>query len=205
MTREIWHLEPEDSLCTPWRNGGGVTEQLAIHPDSASMERMDFEWRISKSRVESDGPFSSFAGYERTLVVTDGAGLVLSHRDAAPRSRLRPFEPYRFDGEWDTRAELAAGPIADFNVFARRGAWNVEVQVTRIGARRTRELVGPHTAFVHVLSGRVVLRIPSEEEPFELHTGDSVQASELGSAQEFEIAGTSRETIVILVRLDALA
>ncbi len=204
MTRKILHLTPEDSLCTPWRNGGGVTEQLAIHPHGASMERMDFEWRISKSRVEANGPFSRFAGYERTLVVTEGAGFVLSHADDAPRSRVRPFEPYRFDGGWDTRAELAAGPVADFNVFARRDTWNVEVQVTRIGARRSREVVGPHTAFVHVLTGGAVLRIPREEEPFELDAGESIQASELGSELEFEIAGTSPETIVILVRLGPL-
>jgi environmental stress-induced protein Ves len=202
MTREISVRTPADSRRTPWKNGRGVTEELAIWPRGSSLDRMDFDWRISKSRVEEDGAFSAFPGFERTLVVTEGGGLVLSHGEDAPRSGLRPREPYRFDGAWMTHAQLVAGPIADFNVIARRSAVHVNVQVTRLGSRRARDEVGPDHAFVHVLSGAVTVRVPREESPFELQSGDSLWAEDLGVFEEFECAGTGPETCLILVRIE---
>jgi environmental stress-induced protein Ves len=202
MTRVISVRTPADSRRTPWKNGRGVTEELAIWPPGSSLERMDFDWRISKSRVEEDGEFSPFPGFERTLVVTEGSGIVLSHGEDAPRSGLRPREPYRFDGAWTTRGQLVAGPIADFNVIARKGAARIDVQVTRLGSRRAREEVGPGHALVHVLSGGVTVRVPREESPFGLQGGDSLWAEDLGVALEFECAGTGPETCLILVRIE---
>lgn len=42
----------------PWKNGGGVTVEIAIHPPGASVNA--FDWRISMATVAQDGPFSSF-------------------------------------------------------------------------------------------------------------------------------------------------
>lgn len=203
MAREILHQKGADSRRVPWRNGRGTTEELAIWPAGATLERGDFDWRISKARVEEAGPFSAFPGFERTLVVTDGAGLVLHHGDGAPRSRVRPLEPCRFAGEWPTRAELVAGPVADFNVFARRGTVRAEAVITRVGARRIRESAGPGHAFLHVLAGAATVRVPREEEPFELDAGDSLWARELGGEEELEIAGRSPATVVALVLVAA--
>lgn len=201
MPREILLRTAADSRRVPWRNGRGVTEELAIWPDRASFERGDFDWRISKTRVEEDGPFSTFPGFERILVVTDGPGLVLTHEGSAPRSRLRPLEPCRFAGEWPTRGELVAGPVSDFNVIARRGGARADVEVVRLGARRTREVVGPGHAFVHALAGALTVRVPREEEPFELDAGTSVWARELAGEEEFELAGRDPATVAILVRV----
>ncbi|MCY2959234.1 MAG: HutD family protein [Planctomycetota bacterium] len=203
MTRQILWRTSSDSQRVPWRNGRGVTEQLAIWPEGSSFERGDFDWRISKARVEESGPFSHFAGFERILLVTEGAGLVLSLGESAPRSRLRPLEPYRFAGEWPTRADLVAGPVADFNVLTRRGVVSADAQVSRIGARRMWESMGPGHAFVHVLAGSATVRAPREEEPFELAPAESVWARELGSEEEFEIAGGSPATLVVILRIRA--
>ncbi len=204
MQREILHLTPDDARRTAWKDGGGVTEELAIWPQDAELARMDFDWRISKSRVERDGPFSAFDGYDRTLVITEGAGLVLAHAESSHRSRLRALEPLRFDGGWATRAELVAGPVADFNVFARRDTVHAEVQVTRIAARRMREWVGPGDAFVHVLTGSLTARVPREESPFDLQCGDSLWVHDVGAPEELELLGRDAETRVVLVRVEPL-
>ena len=56
----------------PWKNGGGTTTEVAVSPDHAGLE--DFDWRISMARVETSGPFSSFAGIDCTLSVLEGEG-----------------------------------------------------------------------------------------------------------------------------------
>lgn len=205
MAREVLHRAAADAHRVPWKNGRGVTEELAIWPAGATLERGDFAWRISRARVEEDGPFSTFAGCERILLVTGGAGLVLHHGASAPRARLRPLEPYRFAGEWPTRAELVAGAVTDFNVIVRRDGPRADVEVARLGVRRTREVVGSGNAFLHALSGALTVRLPREEEPFELEAGESVWARELDREEEVEVAGRSATTVLILVRLSPIA
>ena len=71
----------------PWRNGGGVTWQIAAGPDGADVAR--FDWRLSMAEVAADGPFSAFAGIDRTLTLLQGAGLELDFGGAAVRLAVR--------------------------------------------------------------------------------------------------------------------
>src|SRR3954463_8036751 len=60
----------------PWRNGGGTTTEIAIAPlPSASGDR--FAHRVSIADVATDGPFSRFDGYERLIMLVEGAGMIL--------------------------------------------------------------------------------------------------------------------------------
>ncbi len=126
--REIRHLRPEDARRVPWKNGRGVTAELALWPSGASFERGDFDARISLSSVDEAGPFSPFPGFDRLLVVTRGAGLRLAHGGSLPLADVERFRPHAFQGEWPTRAELPYGPVDDFNVIVRRGRMRVDVQ-----------------------------------------------------------------------------
>lgn len=198
--REILHLTPADARRVPWRNGRGVTEELAIAPDGASFERGDFDWRVSRARVVEDGPFSAFPGFERILVVTAGAGLVLSHGDDAPRARLRALEPHLFSGDWTTRAELVSGPVADFNVVFRRGAVDASVEVLRLGRRRALATVGPGDALLCVVAGALAARAVREEEPYELDEGDSLLLRGLTGEEELDLVGADAATAAVVVR-----
>jgi hypothetical protein len=180
----------------PWRNGRGVTQEVAAWPGPAE----GCVGRVALSRVETDGPFSRYDGYERVLVVTGGAGLVLVHGEAGARVRLRPLEPHRFDGGVDTRAELVDGPVADFNVYARQGLARADVEVLRLARRRAREFVGPGEIYVHVLAGRALARVPREEEPVELAAGDGLLGRELAHEEEWELAGLDATALLLLVR-----
>lgn len=55
---------------SPWKNGGGVTRELAVWPGAA-----DWRWRLSVAEVASDGPFSNFEGVQRWLAVLSGTRL----------------------------------------------------------------------------------------------------------------------------------
>lgn len=121
----------------PWKNGAGLTRELAVEPPSASMD--DFSWRISIAEVDRDAPFSAFPGIDRCITLLRGAGLRLvgGAADRPNEHRLdQPLTPFTFPGDLPLVASLLGGACADFNVMTRRGLWRAEVTV----ARQTAEL-----------------------------------------------------------------
>jgi hypothetical protein len=198
---EVVHLQPSDARLVPWKNGRGVTRELALWPESARFERGDFDWRLSSAPVNEEGPFSLFPGVERILVVTEGAGLVLSHGEQAPRARLRRLQPYSFAGDWPTTAELPYGPVADFNVMLRAGRARASVSVLALGGRRVREALARGHAFVHVLAGTLSARVTGEEEPFELAEQESLWLRGLKGGEELDLVGRTRACELLVVGL----
>lgn len=200
---ERWTLiEAADAVRLPWRNGRGVTRQLALWPPDARFAALDFEWRVSAAGVVEDGAFSDFPGYDRVLVVTAGEGLVLDHGDARGRARLRPLEPYAFSGDLATWAALVGGPVEDFGVMTRRGAWRAEVQVLRLGARRARFELGPgEHGLAHALAGEAALRLEGEEDELPLTTGDTAWVLPARGGADAEVVGLEPGTTCVTVRL----
>ncbi|SEI38271.1 HutD/Ves family protein [Paraburkholderia diazotrophica] len=128
-----------DLVASPWKNGGGVTREVAAHPVGAALDA--FVWRVSVADVGAAGPFSRFAGIDRTLVLLSGAGMLLdeaSEEDEAQRMShaLRaPLDVARFKGETAIDARLVDGPTRDFNLMVRRGAATGDVAIWRDEAR----------------------------------------------------------------------
>lgn len=112
-------LRAADYRVMPWKNGGGTTTEIAVSPDGAGLD--DFDWRVSMARVETSGPFSSFAGIDRTLSVLEGEGIVLDIAGQALARLTADSAPLAFPGDVPTGAELIDGPITDLNVMTRRG------------------------------------------------------------------------------------
>jgi len=108
----------------PWKNGGGITRQIACFPPGAGLD--DFDWRLSTAQVAQDGAFSHFPGVDRWLSILDGAGLELEF--AENTQRLLPGGHVAFTGEADVRGRLIAGPVTDFNIMVRRGRRRMEVR-----------------------------------------------------------------------------
>lgn len=118
-------LRAADRIATPWKNGGGVTREVAAFPPGADLDA--FEWRISLAEIEADGPFSTFPGVDRVLTVIQGAGLLLTVDD-----RMLALDaaspPLTFPGEVQVTARLTDGAIGDLNVMVRRGAWRARTR-----------------------------------------------------------------------------
>jgi uncharacterized protein len=112
-------LRAADYHRMPWKNGGGVTTEIAVFPEGAGLD--DFEWRLSMANVASDGPFSSFAGVDRTLAVLEGEGIVLAVEGSPEVALTRSSPPFAFAADKRSSARLIAGPILDLNVMTRRG------------------------------------------------------------------------------------
>ncbi len=103
-------LHPADFITTPWKNGGGITHEIARQDGDAG-----WLWRLSIAEVASDGPFSRFAGYTRILTVIDGAGIAL-YGPAGVLTAL-PLRPVAFDGSTPIEGRLLAGPLRDLNLI----------------------------------------------------------------------------------------
>jgi environmental stress-induced protein Ves len=115
----------------PWKNGGGVTSELAIDPPGATAE--NFRWRISLARIEKDGPFSAFPGITRWITLIEGGGFTLDFSDGSRLDVPEPFVPHRFDGGLAAHCRLKGGPSRDLNVMARADV-AMDVRVLAAGA-----------------------------------------------------------------------
>lgn len=135
-------LIPADAMRRmPWKNGGGVTTEIAIAPAGATLD--NFDWRISTAQVDAAGPFSRFAGIDRSLAVIAGGRLTM-HRAAGETVTLAPGEaPARFPGEVDVHATLDA-PLSDFNVMTRRDTWAHYAEAIALAAGERRRLPRQH-------------------------------------------------------------
>ena len=74
------HLRSSDYRIMPWKNGGGSTTEIAICPEGSGIPGGQFRWRVSIADVVADGPFSRFSGYDRHIMVVEGAGMTLNTR-----------------------------------------------------------------------------------------------------------------------------
>ena len=108
-------VRASDCAPAPWRNGGGRTRELLAWPAGP-----DWRLRISLADIDTDGPFSAFAGVTRWFAVIEGAGVVLSFADGE-RRLVVGSEPLPFDGAEAPGCRLVDGPTRDLNLMLRSG------------------------------------------------------------------------------------
>ena len=183
----------------PWKNGGGETTEIAVFPPGAGLD--DFVWRVSRAKVASDGPFSVFAGVDRTLTVLEGAGMRLTIGDAEPVDLTPASAPLSFAADVPTRASLLGGAVTDLNVMTRRGS--LRHAVTSLGFEPG-VVAQHHTAAETVLwlcrSGR--LRIEAQprgqaQMGFELGIGDALLGQGLAASDWRLSSGQPMELFLV--------
>jgi hypothetical protein len=139
-------LRRDSRAALPWKNGGGVTHEVAAFP--AGSDLTSFDWRVSIAEVRVAGPFSLFPGVDRRMAVLEGR-LALSV-DAQPAASLAPDSlPAFFPGDVPAFGEPLDGPVLDLNVMTRRGRF--ESTMTRCTLSETLEL-GPEQGTLLVLA-----------------------------------------------------
>jgi environmental stress-induced protein Ves len=134
---------------TRWKNGAGWTREIHAEPPG----RDDWDWRLSIAEVGADGPFSTFPGIDREVVLLSGEGMRLRFGNGAVADIRPPHGRHRFAGEAEVRGELIAGPTHDFNLMWRRDRYVADLW--------RRPLVGAMVVFaepgstwiVHLLAG----------------------------------------------------
>ncbi|MCC7275449.1 MAG: HutD family protein [Alphaproteobacteria bacterium] len=163
-------LRAADRRRIPWKNGGGEAEDIVGMPEDAGWDELD--WRVGRAWITASGPFSFFAGVDRTFTVVEGTGVELSPAGRPPARLDGASPPYAFPGDVATACRLLDGPAVAFNVMARRDRWShaverrpvageVELDAgggilvvyvqgggVRLSPRRPRALLGPADAFM---------------------------------------------------------
>jgi environmental stress-induced protein Ves len=119
------HLPAAERVASPWKNGGGVTREIAVWPEGAGMEA--FDWRISTAEVRGPGAFSVFHGVDRSLSVLSGA-LSLSFAGGRVAFLDPTSEPYGFPGDVPCHGAPLGGPVTDLNVMWRRGRYAATIE-----------------------------------------------------------------------------
>ncbi|WP_321960504.1 HutD family protein [Paraburkholderia sp. J7] len=192
-------LRGVDLAPAPWKNGGGVTREIAA--GGAALAPPDaFAWRASLADIALAGPFSRFDGVDRTLVLIEGTGLRLDEARAAgamphaTHTLESALDIARFAGESTIDARIAAGTVRVFNLMVRRGAAHGALEVWREAGRRN---VRAQTTLLHAVHGQVAVSVAGERF-IALAPGDTLRV-DAGQTVDLETRG---EGTLLAVTLD---
>jgi hypothetical protein len=161
-------LRAADRVATPWKNGGGVTREVAAWPPGAGFD--DFHWRVSMAEVRSDGSFSVFAGVDRILAVLEGR-LALGVTGFGEFDLSPGGSPAAFPGDAPATARLLAGPALDLNVMSRRGVAGATLDQLQVGSTRRLEAIAAHRL---VIATGGPLRVIAADRAHDLALHDAV-------------------------------
>ena len=150
----ITRLDPKAYRRTPWKNGGGVTVDIAdaYAPGAAPGSWNGMLWRLGRTRIVAPGPFSDLSGYDRILTVIGGRGLVLEIEGEAALDVREPLCPVRFRGEDRITSRLEAGPVAVLNLISDR---QHDIDVAILSGADARSLKA-EISLVYALAGSAV-------------------------------------------------
>ena len=136
-------LSPETFKTIPCKNGLGHTTELAIN-SGGNLD--NFNWRLSIASVVNDGDFSNFSGYQRNLVLIEGEGLILDHRNGDIDELTNLLDIAHFDGGSKTHGSLVNGGIKDFNIMTNENSFTAEVNC----------YVKQHSAHIALLTNKLI-------------------------------------------------
>jgi len=177
MAGRIRHLTFAKYRAVPWRNGGGITSEIAVEPEGATVDTR-FLWRLSLARIDRSGPFSAFEGYDRTIALVTGAGMKLDFgaRGSARVDKL--MQPLAFSGEWAPGCELLGGPTEDFNVMTDRARIRHRVERVEAGPAARTVTAAPTLAIFTPSGGKLVV----DGETVQMAARDTVIAEGVSAA-----------------------
>lgn len=173
-------IPASESRRVRWKNDGGWTTELARDGDGEN-----FRWRASIAEIESDGPFSSFPGVERDLILLDGEGIELDIGGTTQRL-VRRFERIHFAGESPVECRLVDGTTRDFNVMAQRDLVRAEVVARPLAGSMMLFAETDTEWLIHVLAGHVEAR--RGEQSLRAESGESLHLDFREAADSTRIA-----------------
>ncbi|HEY8051584.1 MAG TPA: HutD family protein [Steroidobacteraceae bacterium] len=175
----------------PWKNGGGVTHEVAVHPQGAGFDTLD--WRVSIAQVRSAGPFSSLPGLDRRLAVLEGT-LAIALGEAPETVLSAGAPPLHFPGEAPVQAHPVDGPVTDLNIMTRRGRFSSAVALHDVQSS-TRVASGPGSLLVLALTD---LQLKADQADWRLSYLD---AARIDGDCAFEILPSGAQARFYVIRM----
>ncbi|MGY3943060.1 HutD family protein [Aeromonas tecta] len=142
-------IKESDQLKMLWKNKQGTTAQILISPKGATLDKLDFDYRLSSAPIKAAGPFSKFPGYQRILLPISGAGFVLNGHPYATH------EAAHFGGDEETHCELLKKEVTDLGLIYHPERISANVRVLNVPFPLTLTLEADKTYLCHLLSGQL--------------------------------------------------
>lgn len=183
-------ISPNQWQTQAWKNGGGITHQLARSDDNAGMR-----WRVSIAEVASDGPFSRFEQTDRIIMLLQGNGFCL-HGAAEQAVVLdKDLVPFAFAGETEIDCILIDGPVRDFNLMTRRADVKASLQV--LSVTEPSSLTLANESLLYLASGQ--LHVSFKEQSYQLDAGQSLLC--IAEAGELQIKAGVEPCQLVWIRI----
>jgi uncharacterized protein len=196
-------LRGADLVASPWKNGGGVTREIAAAPAQHAAHGVAFAWRVSVADVAQAGPFSRFEGVDRTLVLLEGAGMLLDASEVGDTNSTRThwlthaLDVACFDGATPIDARLIDGATRDFNLMVRRDVARGTLEVWRNVVSRRIE-AGTDTALLYCARGATRVRIAGGD-CVSLETGDTLRIDTANPSHDVQIEMQGESALLAVV------
>src|SRR5215469_13989419 len=172
-------LKSKNYRSMPWKNGRGVTLEIAREPAAGE----EFAWRLSLAQIDADCDFSPYPGYRRALVLVSGDSLQLRFRGHGSASLGPAKRGTRFEGDWRTHCAVPQGVCTDLSLIVRKGsagrpACIVRAPMTlRVGSSRRVAVAGGVYRALFVLDGSVAVTEGIRARARSLRTRDTLLLS----------------------------
>lgn len=172
-------LKSKDYRSMPWKNGRGVTLEVAREPATGE----EFAWRLSLARIDADCDFSAYPGYRRALVLVTGESLQLRFKGHRSCSLGPARRGTRFQGDWPTHCAVPQGCCTDLSLIVRDGSAGRPACIVRApmvlrieSSRRVVLAAGLHGA-LFALDGSATVSESTRARPRSLRTRDTLLLS----------------------------
>ena len=197
-------LSPSAYRTMPWKNGLGITHEIAAQRSDEDKRSGGFAWRLSMAEVAASAPFSRFAGCDRVIVLLSGDGMVLDSGEHGCHRLDQPLAPYPFSGDWSTDCRLLGGPCRDFNVMVDRARVQATVRAVKLSPQPQTVAVEGARLALYTASGCVQVggvglaqhRVPAQHTLLANTDGSEPLPAELELAAE----GSAADALLIWLR-----
>jgi uncharacterized protein len=119
-------IPPADFVKGRWRNGRGVSWDIAAEPGAGADQ---FDWRFALAEISEDGPFSIYGAVDRIFTLVSGRGVDLTFNGDQELPVHETWAPAAFMGDVATDCRLIEGSAMALNLFVQRGGWLPMVSV----------------------------------------------------------------------------
>lgn len=183
-------ISPNQWQTQAWKNGGGITHQLARSDDDAGMR-----WRVSIAEVASDGPFSRFEQTDRIIMLLKGEGFCLHGAEDQPVLLDKALVPFAFAGETEIDCTLIDGPVRDFNLMTRRADIKASLQV--LSVTEPSSLTLANESLLYLASGMV--QVSFADQNYQLEAGQTLLCA--GENGELQMKASAEPCRLVWIRI----
>ena len=198
------YLRKKEYISMPWKNGLGMTTEIAVEPHGSERDDSPFLWQISIAGVQENGPFSHFLNIDRHLMLLEGNGITLDGGEHGIGMLFEPLQVFNFAGDIDIVGRLSSGPITDLNLMLDRRFARGDLSGFEVAGTERITLSYQHH-FIHVIDGFEGVMVDIDGEYIELMGGDCLRIDEGNrSATITQMNPKSTPTRIVFISINVI-